>query len=72
MPSCPSMLSCPSVSTFAPTKRGLKEALLNVFPFDSSRFNLCPDEKGTESHIFMPLFRLIKSVFQPLPRRKGD
>ena len=59
------------VTTYSPTKRGLKvtEALINLEKVTG--YNLFPDEKGTE--------RFMKSVqpvyfgeLQPIPRRKGD
>ena len=60
-------VSSVSVTTYSPMKRGLKDigqVLPRYFRF---RYNLFPDEKGTESSQMNPIQQSCQSL-QPIPR----
>ncbi len=59
------------VSTLAPMKRGLKCSPAALVFITCSRFNLCPDEKGTEIDIYLATIILFNPSFNLCPDEKG-
>ncbi len=58
------------VTILAPMKRGLKATIRGRSRIETSCYNPCPDEKGTERILMQPTENDVKG-YNPCPDEKG-